>query len=328
MTQWKKWLLALALSLLAGVAVAADPLPSWNDGPSKRAIVAFVGKVTTAGGADFVAQGDRIAVFDNDGTLWAEKPVPFQAMFVGDRVRAMAKDHPDWNTTEPYRSAINNDAKGLAASGEKGLMELMAATHSGMTTDEFNATVKEWVATARHPQTGKPYTAMVYQPMLELLSYLRANGFQTWIVSGGGQDFMRAWVEPIYGIPTQQVIGSDADMEYKLVDGKPVIVKLAKISLIDDKAGKPVGIERFIGRRPIFAFGNSDGDRQMLEWTTAGSGARFAGLVHHTDAKREYAYDRTDKLAQLDKAWDQAQQQGWTVVDMKREWKVVYPPAK
>ncbi len=328
MTRWTKWLLALGISLLAGTAFAADPLPSWNDGPSKRAIVAFVGKVTTTGGADFVAPSDRIAVFDNDGTLWAEKPVPFQALFVNDRIRAMAKDHPDWANTEPYRSAIRNDAKGLAASGEKGLMELMAATHSGMTTDAFDASVKEWTTNARHPQTGKPYTAMVYQPMLELLSYLRANGFQTWIVSGGGQEFMRAWVEPVYGIPTQQVIGSDADMEYKLVDGKPVIVKLAKVSLVNDKAGKPVGIQRFIGRRPIFAFGNSDGDREMLEWTTAGSGARFAGIVHHTDAKREYAYDRTDQLAKLDKAWDQAQQQGWTVVDMQREWKVVYPPAK
>ena len=322
------WLAAwppFAADVLAADAPAADALPSWNDGPSRRAIVAFVEKVTAQGSPDFVPVAERIAVFDNDGTLWAEKPVPFEMYFTSDRIRALAPEHPEWKTTEPYRSVIANDSKGVAAAGKQGVMEMLAATHAGMSTDEFNRIVGDWIATARHPQSGKAYPQMIYQPMLELLEYVRSKGFKTYIVSGGGQEFMRAWSEHVYGIPPEQVIGSNGELEYRLVDGKPALVKLPKVALIDDGAGKPVGIQRFIGRRPIFAFGNSDGDRQMLEWTTAGSGPRFAGLVHHTDGKREYAYDRKDALAKLDKAWDQATQQGWTLVDMSKEWKVVYP---
>lgn len=322
------WLAAwppFAADVLAADAPAADALPSWNDGPSRRAIVAFVEKVSAQGSPDFVPVAERIAVFDNDGTLWAEKPVPFEMYFTSDRIRALAPAHPEWKTTEPYRSVIANDSKGVAAAGKHGVMEMLAATHAGMSTDEFNRIVGDWIATARHPQSGKAYPQMIYQPMLELLEYVRSKGFKTYIVSGGGQEFMRAWTEHVYGIPPEQVIGSNGELEYRLVDGKPALVKLPKVALIDDGAGKPVGIQRFIGRRPIFAFGNSDGDRQMLEWTTTGSGPRFAGLVHHTDGKREYAYDRKDTLAKLDKAWDQAMQQGWTVVDMSKEWKVVYP---
>lgn len=289
--------------------------------------MAFVDKATRQGSSDFVATEQRIAVFDNDGTLWAEHPLYFQIFFVFDRIRALAPQHPEWKTTEPYRSALNGDKKGLAAAGEKGLVELMAATHTGMTTDEFSATVSDWFATARHPKTRKPYTSMVYQPMLELLAYLRANGFKTYVVSGGGQEFMRPWMERVYGIPPEQVIGSHGELKYEMRDTGPVLVKQAKVVLIDDHAGKPVGIQRFIGRRPVFAFGNSDGDQEMLQWTTAGTGLRFAGLVHHTDAKREWAYDRKSKIGTLDKALDEAGQKGWTVVDMAKEWKVIYPPS-
>jgi phosphoglycolate phosphatase-like HAD superfamily hydrolase len=303
----------------------ADPLASWNDGPAKSAIVAFVEKVTKQGSPEFVPPAERIAVFDNDGTLWAEQPMYFQLLFALDRVKALAPEHPEWKTTEPFASVLKGDPKGLLASGEKGVLEVIAATHAGMTTDEFNATVTEWIATARHPKTGKLLTGMVYQPMLELLAYLRANDFQTWIVSGGGQEFMRPWVERVYGIPPQQVVGSQAELQYELRDGAPVLVKLPKVAHIDDKAGKPVGIQRFIGRRPVFAFGNSDGDQQMLEWTTAGAGPRFAGIVHHTDAAREWAYDRQSHIGRLDTAWDEAKQKGWSVVDMKSEWKRIYP---
>jgi phosphoglycolate phosphatase-like HAD superfamily hydrolase len=319
----------LPLSCLVVVALArpakADPLASWNDGPSKSAIVAFVEKVTKQGSPEFVPPAERIAVFDNDGTLWAEQPMYFQLLFALDRVKALAPEHPEWKTTEPFASVLKGDPKGLLASGEKGVLEVIAATHAGMTTDEFNATVTDWIATARHPKTGKLLTGMVYQPMLELLAYLRANDFQTWIVSGGGQEFMRPWVERVYGIPPQQVVGSQGELQYELRDGAPVLVKLPKVALIDDKAGKPVGIQRFIGRRPVFAFGNSDGDQQMLEWTTAGAGPRFAGIVHHTDAAREWAYDRQSHIGRLDAAWDEAKQKGWSVVDMKSEWKRIYP---
>jgi phosphoglycolate phosphatase-like HAD superfamily hydrolase len=320
----RRWI-PLVAALVAMSAHADEPLPSWNEGPSKRAIVAFVTKVTTPGSADFVAEPERIAVFDNDGTLWAEQPLYFQLFFVLERIRALAPAHPEWKTQEPYRSVLANDLKGVMAGGEKSMMELMAATHAGMTTDEFADVVEEWIAKARHPKTGRPYTQMVYQPMLELLAYLRANGFKTFIVSGGGQEFMRAWTEKTYGIPPEQVVGSSGELRYKMVNGQPALLKLAKISLIDDKAGKPVGIQRFIGRRPIFAFGNSDGDREMLEWTTSGDGPRFAGIVHHTDAEREWAYDRDSKIGALAKALDQGKAQGWTIVDMKAEWKAIYP---
>lgn len=327
MNNIKRLFAACLLACVCCPLFAAEALPSWKDGASKQTITTFVEKATRQGSSDFVPPEQRIAVFDNDGTLWAEQPLYFQAFFVFDRIRAMAPQHPEWKTTEPYRSVLNGDKKGLAAAGEKGLMELMAATHTGMTTDEFSATVSNWIATARHPKTRKPYTSMVYQPMLELLAYLRANGFKTYVVSGGGQEFMRPWMERVYGIPPEQVIGSQGELKYEMRDTGPVLVKQAKVVLIDDHAGKPVGIQRFIGRRPVFAFGNSDGDQEMLQWTTAGTGLRFAGLVHHTDAKREWAYDRKSKIGTLDKALDEAGQKGWTVVDMAKEWKVIYPPS-
>jgi phosphoserine phosphatase len=308
------------------VSAADDPLPSWNDGAAKSAIVKFVSETTKSGSPQFVAPAERIATFDNDGTLWAEQPAYFQLLFAFDRIRALAPQHPEWKDAEPYKSVLAGDMKGLAASGEKDLLELIAATHTGMTTDEFQKIVDDWIATARHPKTKRPYTEMVYQPMLELLSYLRANGYKTFIVSGGGVEFMRAFAERVYGIPPDQVVGSAGVLKYEVRDGKGVLVKEPKVMLIDDGPGKPVGIQQRIGRRPVFAFGNSDGDQQMLEWTTAGSGARFAGIVHHTDAEREWAYDRTSHIGKLDKAWDEATAKGWTVVDMKKDWKVVFPP--
>jgi phosphoglycolate phosphatase-like HAD superfamily hydrolase len=310
------------------VSAADDPLPSWNDGAAKTAIVKFISETTKSGSAQFIAPAERIATFDNDGTLWAEQPAYFQLLFAFDRIRALAPQHPEWKDTEPYKSVIAGDMSGLAASGEKGVLELVAATHSGMTTDEFQKTVDDWVATARHPKTKRPYTEMVYQPMLELLAYLRANGYKTFIVSGGGVEFMRAFAERVYGIPPEQVVGSAGVLKFEQRDGKPVLVKEPKVWLIDDGPGKPVGIQQRIGRRPVFAFGNSDGDQQMLEWTTAGSGARFAGIVHHTDAEREWAYDRTSHIGKLDTAWDEATAKGWTVVDMKKDWKVVFPPER
>jgi phosphoglycolate phosphatase-like HAD superfamily hydrolase len=320
----------LALSFIAFPCASAlaqtDPLPSWSDGPVKKSITDFVSRVTTQGGADFVPTEQRIATFDNDGTLWCEQPVYFQVAFAFDRVKAMAPRHPEWKTTQPFKALLDKDMKAFAASGEKGLLQIMAATHTGMTTGEFSKEVIEWTATARHPRFNRPYTQLVYQPMLELLAYLRANGFKTFIVSGGGIEFMRPWVEKVYGIPPEQVVGSSGEVKFQIdADGKPELMKLAKIEFVDDGPGKPVGINRFIGRRPIFAFGNSDGDLQMLQWTTAGTGARFAGIVHHTDAEREYAYDRQSKIGKLDKAWDEAEQRGWTVVDMKQDWKTVFP---
>jgi haloacid dehalogenase-like hydrolase len=303
----------------------SETLRSWNDGPARRAIVSFVTKVTTQGSPDFVAPADRIAVFDNDGTLWTEKPVPFQLMFALDQVKAMAPRHPEWKTKEPFASVLRGDMAAVAASGEKGVLGILVATHSGMTTDEFSRSVHEWIASARHPKSGRLLTEMVYQPMLELLAYLRGNGFKTFIVSGGGVEFMRPWTERVYGIPPEQVVGSSGRLRLETRDGEPVLVKLPEVDLIDDKEGKPVGIQSRIGRRPIAAFGNSDGDLQMLEWTMAGEGARFALFVHHTDAEREYAYDRADKLQRFDRGWDEAVEKGWTVVDMKRDWKVVYP---
>jgi len=307
---------------------AADPLPSWNETAAKKAIVAFVGKVTREGGPDFVPPPERIATFDNDGTLWSEKPVPFQLMFALDRVKAMAAQHPEWKSKPAFAAVLKGDMQGLAATGEKGILGIVAATHTGMTTDEFTQAVQEWITTAKHPKTGRLYTDMVYQPMLELLSYLRANGFKTFIVSGGGVEFMRPWTERVYGIPPEQVVGSAGKMKLEVRDGKPVLVKLPELDFVDDKAGKPVGIQSRIGRRPIAAFGNSDGDMQMLEWATAGPGARFALFVHHDDGVREFAYDRADKLQQFDKGWDEAVAKGWTVVSMKDDWKAVYPSDK
>jgi phosphoglycolate phosphatase-like HAD superfamily hydrolase len=304
---------------------AADPLPSWNQGKAKQSIVAFVEQVTKPGSKDFVPPAERIATFDNDGCLWAEQPMYFQAFFIFDRIKQLAPQHPEWKTKEPFASVLKGDMKAALAGGEKALLEMAMATHAGMTTEEFEQIVKDWIASARHPVTKRPYTEMVYQPMLELLAYLRANGFKTFIVSGGGIEFVRPWAEQVYGIPPEQVVGSSIKTKFELRDGRPVLARLPELNFIDDKAGKPVGINQHIGRRPIAAFGNSDGDLQMLQWTTAGSGARFALLVHHTDAKREWAYDRTSHIGRLDKALDEAKANGWTVVDMKHDWKTIYP---
>ncbi len=318
---------ALLFLLLTTVAQAAtDPLPSWNDGTSKSAITAFVQAVTDKSSADYVQPSERIAVFDNDGTLWSEQPAYFQLYFVIDRVKAMVAEHPEWKTQQPYQAVLEGDMKALAASGKKGLVELVMTTHAGMTTDEFAEIVKKWIQTAQHPTLHKPYTQLVFKPMLELLEYLRANDFKTFIVSGGGIEFMRPWVEGVYGIPPEQVVGSSIVSKFEMRDGKPVLVREAKLNFIDDKEGKPVGINQHIGRRPIFAFGNSDGDLQMMQYTTLGTDKkRFAGIVHHTDGKREFAYDRESHMGRLDKALVDAESNGWTVVDMKKEWKVIYP---
>jgi hypothetical protein len=317
---------AIAALAAAGAALAqADPLPSWSEGAAKARIVGFVTAVTGQGGKDYVPRADRIAVFDNDGTLWSEQPSYFQLLFAVDRVKALAPKHPDWKAKQPFKAALEGDLKALAASGEKGLLELVMATHADLTSDAFAQVVANWLATARHPKFKRPYTELVYQPMLELLSYLRANGFQTWIVSGGGIEFVRAFAEERYGVPPQQVIGSSVKTRYERRGGQPAIVRLPQIDFIDDKAGKPVGIHRFIGKRPIAAFGNSDGDFEMLEWTTAAPGARLGVLVHHDDAGREFAYDRQSHIGRLARGLDEGPRRGWTLVSMKNDWRTVYP---
>ena len=313
------------LAFTAAISHAADPLPSWNNGKARQSIVDFVEKVTKPGSPDFVPAAERIATFDNDGTLWAEQPMYFQILFAFDRVKVLAPQHPEWKDKEPFASLLKGDLKGALAGGEKALMEIVGATHSGLTTEEFEKIVREWIATAKHPATKKPLTGMVYQPMLELLSYLRANGFKTFIVTGGGIEFMRVFAEQVYGIPPEQVIGSSGKLKFEMRDGKPVLVKLPAIDFIDDKDGKPIGIQTHIGRRPIAAFGNSDGDLQMLQWTAAGPGARLCLYVHHTDAAREFAYDRESHIGKLDKGLDEAAVKGWTVVSMKKDWKTVFP---
>ncbi len=305
----------------------SDPLPSWNDGPAKKSIIAFVEKITKEGSPDFVPVPERTATFDNDGTLWCEKPMPVQLFFVIDRVKSLAPQHPEWKDKEPFASILKGDPKGLMAGGERGLVEALMSTHAGNTTDEFEKIVKDWIATAKHPKTGKLYTEMVYKPMLEVLAYLRANGFKTYIVSGGGIEFMRPWTERVYGIPPEQVVGSSVKTKFEMRDGTPVLVRLPEVNFNDDKGGKPVGIHEHIGRRPVMAFGNSDGDLQMLQWTAAGAGPRFCLYVHHDDAEREYAYDRTDHLAKLDKGWDEAKAKGWTVASMKSDWNRVFSAA-
>jgi len=304
---------------------ASEPLASWNDTASKKSIIAFVEQVSKEGSPDFVPVADRIAVFDNDGTLWAEQPMYFQVLFALDRVKALAPQHPEWKETEPFASLLKGDVKGALSGGEPAIVKILMTTHAGMTTEAFEKIVNDWITTARHPKTGRLYTEMVYQPMLELLAYLRANGFKTFIVSGGGIEFMRAWAQKVYGIPSEQIVGSSIKTKFEMRDGKPVLVRLPELNFNDDKDGKPVGIQMHIGRRPLAAFGNSDGDLQMLEWTTAGSGARFGLIVHHTDAEREWAYDRTSFIGRLDKAWDEARAKNWTVVDMKQDWKRVFP---
>lgn len=314
--------------LLATSAFANDPLPSWNDGAAKRSITAFVEKVTKEGSPDFVPVAERIATFDNDGTLWCEKPLPVQLFFALDRVKALAPQHPEWKDQEPFASLLKGDLKAAAAGGERAIMELLMATHTGMTTAEFEQIVKDWIATAKHPATGKHFTEMTYQPMVEVLAYLRDNGFKNFIVSGGGIEFMRPWAEAAYGIPPEQVIGSSVKTKFELRDGQPVIVRLPELNFNDDKGGKPVGINQHIGRRPIAAFGNSDGDLQMLQYVGAGGGARFCLYVHHDDAGREYAYDRADHLAKLDQGLDEAAAKGWTVASMKNDWKTVFAAAQ
>jgi hypothetical protein len=324
--------LALAIALLLlphslrsqEKAPAADPLPSWNDGRAKQAILDFVAKTTTQGSPDFVPPAERIATFDNDGTLWCEQPNYTQAMFLIDRVKLLAKEHPEWKTQEPFASVLKSDTFSATEGGEQGIAGIVMATHAGMTTAEFETIVSHWIATARHPRFDRPYTELAYQPMLELLKYMRAAGFKTYIVSGGGIEFMRPWTDRIYGIPPEQVVGSSIKTRFEFRDGKPVLMRVPEIEFIDDGPGKPVGINSFIGRRPVAAFGNSDGDLEMLQWTAAGEGARFKLIVHHTDAEREYAYDRNSSVGRLDKALDAAREHGWTVVDMKNDWRQVF----
>ncbi len=328
--------LAFALTMLWAVTAApvalvadprplvADPLPSWNDSASRAAIVAFVERVTKAG-PEFVPVPERVATFDNDGTLWAEQPMYFQLAFALDRVKALAPEHPEWKDKEPFASLLKGDLKAALAGGERAIVEIVMATHAGMTTDEFEQIVAAWLVTAKHPKTGRRYAEMVYQPMLEVLAYLRANGFKTYIVSGGGVEFMRPWTEKVYGIPPEQVIGSRIKTKFELRDGRPVLIRLPEVDFIDDKEGKPVGIHAQIGRRPVAAFGNSDGDLQMLQWTAAGAGPRFCLYVHHDDATREWAYDRESHVGRLDKGLEEAKAKGWTVVSMKGDWKKIFP---
>jgi len=305
--------------------IVSDPLPSWNEGDSKKAIIDFITKTTKGETTDFIPVADRIACFDNDGTLWSEQPMYFQLAFAIDRVKAMASQHPEWKTTQPFRALLEGDMKTVMAGGEKALLQILMATHAGMTTTEFDQFVKEWINTARHPITKKLYKEMVYQPMVELLNYLRENGYKTYIVSGGGIDFMRPWTQEVYGIPAEQVIGSSIKVKYEIVDGQPVLVKLPEINFVDDKEGKPVGIWQYIGKRPVFTVGNSDGDYAMLQWTSTATGyPHFGMIVHHTDAVREYAYDRKSPIGNLEKGLDDAARYNWVIVDMKNDWKVVY----
>lgn len=317
---------AVVLLFTAG-ALAADPLPSWNNGATKTSILAFVEKVTKEGSADFVPVSERIATFDNDGTLWCEQPMYVQLFFAIDRVKALAPQHPEWKDKQPFKAVLDGDLKTVLASGERGLVELIMATHAGMTTDEFETIVKDWLQTAKNPRLKRPFTACVYQPMLELLAYLRASGFKTYIVSGGGIEFMRPWTEKVYGVPPEQVVGSSIKTKYEFRDGKPVLVRLPEINFIDDNAGKPIGINQHIGRRPIAAFGNSDGDRQMLEWTQGGPGARLMMLVHHDDAEREFAYGADSKIGTFsDSLMAEAKERKWSVISMKEDWKAIFPP--
>jgi phosphoserine phosphatase len=317
--------LACAMALITAVAQAADPLPSWKDGPAKKAIVGFVQATTQKGRPEFVPRSERIATFDNDGTLWGEQPMYFQLLFALDRVKALAPQHPEWKDKEPFASLLKGDVKGALAGGEPAIAQIVMTTHAGMTTEEFEEIVKDWVATAKHPKTGRLYTEMVYQPMLEVLAYLRAKGFKTFIVSGGGIEFMRPWTEKVYGIPPEQVVGSSIKTKLEMRDGTPSLVRLPEINFVDDKAGKPVGINEHIGRRPVAAFGNSDGDQQMLQWTQAGSGARLMMLVHHDDAIREFAYGAESKIGTFsDALMADAKKRGWVVISMKNDWKRIF----
>ena len=305
-------------------ASAQDPLGSWEEGPAKKAILDFVARVTRQGGPDFVPPPERIATFDNDGTLWIEQPLYTQFVFALDRVKAMAPQHPEWKTQQPFKAVLENDRKTLLSSGQAGIMKILAASHTGITSDEFATIVTEWIATARHPRFRRRYVECVYQPMLEVLAFLRTKGFKTYIVSGGGVEFIRPWAERIYGVPPEQVIGSSAKEKFELRGEEPVLLRLPQVNFVDDGPGKPVAISQYIGRRPIVAFGNSDGDQQMLEWTARGKPSLML-IIHHTDGEREYAYDRESQVGKLDKAWDEASKKGWNVVDMKKDWKTIFP---
>ncbi|HBN75132.1 MAG TPA: haloacid dehalogenase [Planctomycetaceae bacterium] len=320
-----KTIFAAIILYSTSICTASDPLPSWNDGTARDAIIDFVECSTKDGCSNYIEPRDRIAVFDNDGTLWSEQPVYFQLIFAIDRVKEMAKDHPEWKSEQPFQAVLENDMEALKASGKEGLMKIMAVTHAGMSTDEFAEIVHNWITTAKHPQKNMLYKDMVYQPMLELLDYLREHEFKTYIFSGGGIEFMRVFAEGVYGIPPEQVIGSSIVVKYELQDGVPVLIRQPKIDFIDDKEGKPISINKFLGKRPVAAFGNSDGDLQMLQWTTAGEGSRFGLIVHHTDGEREWAYDRESAIGRLDKAFTEAKAKGWTIVDMKQDWKTIYP---
>ncbi|NWK56964.1 haloacid dehalogenase-like hydrolase [Verrucomicrobiaceae bacterium N1E253] len=315
----------IALAIFISPNLQADPLPSWNKSASKNSIIDFVNKTTTEGSKDYVVPAKRIAVFDNDGTLWGEQPMYFQAIFIFDRIKALAPQHPEWKNKEPFASVLKGDTKTALSGGHKAILEMAMATHAGVTTEEFNQSVRDWLATARHPTTNRPYHEMIYQPMLEVLTYLRANGFKTFIVSGGGIDFIRVFAEETYGIPPEQVMGSSIKAVYEIRNGKPTLTKLPELNFIDDKAGKPVGIHQHIGRRPIAAFGNSDGDFEMLEWTTAGSGLRLGVYVHHDDAKREWQYDSPSHIGQLKRGLVEAPQRGWTIISMQKDWKTIFP---
>jgi hypothetical protein len=323
-----KKVIASLLFFVAVNAFAQGLLPSWNEGPSKQALISFIEKTTTQGSADYIPVPERIAVFDNDGTLWSEQPIYVQIAFTFDRIKALAPQHPAWKTTQPFKAVLEDDLKGVLAAGQKGLFELIAATHAGVDTETFRSTVEQWLKTARHPRTGRPYTEMIYQPMLELLAHLEARGYKTYIVSGGGIEFMRPWTEMVYGIPPERVIGSSIKSKFEIVEGVPKIIGLPELQFIDDGPNKPIGIQERIGRRPVMAFGNSDGDREMLLWTTSGKGPRFGMLIRHTDDVREVAYDRDSHIGRLDKVLDMAPEKGWVVVDMKKEWKEIFPPKK
>ena len=322
---WFLFSLFLIFSCTEQINYNSDPLPSWNDGLSKKTIISFVNEVTDETNPNFVKPADRIATFDNDGTLWSEQPLYFQFQFALDRIKEMAPDHPEWKDNKLLQAVVHDDMKTVIESGMKGLMEIIMTSHAGMTTEEFEQIVKDWITTAKHPRFNQPYNNLVYQPMLELLGYLRANGFKIFIVSGGGIEFMRPWVDEVYGIPPEQVVGSSIKVKYEMTDTGPVLKRLPELDFIDDKEGKPVGIHKFIGKRPIAAFGNSDGDLQMLQWTEGGKGENLMVYIHHTDAEREWAYDRESHIGRLDKGLDEAIEKGWTVVDMKNDWKVIYP---
>ena len=313
------------LAALLLLPATADELPSWKAGANKQAILDFIQRTTDSSGPDYVPPEERVAVFDNDGTLWSEKPAYFQLLFAFDRLRELAEEHPEWKTEQPFKAAIEGDWKTVAASGEKGLFKLVMASHAGGTTEEFAAVVGDWIKTARHPRFKRPYTDLVYQPMLELLEALRNHGYKTYIVSGGGVEFLRVWSEEVYGIPPEQVVGSSIVTRFEYRDGRPVLVRRPKLDFVDDKEGKPVGIHKFIGRRPVIAVGNSDGDLQMLQWTRAGKGPSMAVVIHHTDSAREWAYDRDSKVGHLDRALEEGRREGWTIVDMARDWNVIYP---